>query len=164
MRWKVKNRAYNFQIYLLLLLLLLLLLPLLLLHLLLLLLLLLLYIIENVSNSSSFFFIFEVSLNEYGESHSYNLKEDGSDIPVTNENRDQFVKLYIDWVLNSAIYERFRAFYLGFHTVMASNALIVSVGCNYCDYDVAYALLVRCMMHIDCRFVDSIRYVASLNI
>ena len=39
--------------------------------------------------------------------------------------RDEFVKLYLDWLLNANINERFRAFYLGFHSVCASNALIM---------------------------------------
>lgn len=57
---------------------------------------------------------------------TYNLKENGEHIPVTNDNREEYVRLYLDWVLNTAIYAQFRAFYLGFHSVTASNALIVS--------------------------------------
>ena len=34
--------------------------------------------------------------------------------------------LYVDWMLNKSIYSQFKAFYHGFHTVCASNALIVS--------------------------------------
>ena len=30
-----------------------------------------------------------------------------------------------EWILNTTINERFRAFYLGFHSVCASNALIM---------------------------------------
>lgn len=65
-------------------------------------------------------------MEEYSGSHTFNLKENGETIPVSNENREEFVRLYLDWILNTAIYEQFRAFYLGFHTVTASNALIVS--------------------------------------
>lgn len=54
------------------------------------------------------------------------LKPEGDTIPVSNSNRDEYVNLYLDWVLNTAIYDQFRAFYLGFHSVCASNALIVS--------------------------------------
>ncbi|RXG71677.1 putative E3 ubiquitin-protein ligase HECTD2, partial [Armadillidium vulgare] len=68
---------------------------------------------------------FQVSMEEYSGSHTFNLKENGETIPVSNENRDEFVRLYLDWILNTAIYEQFRAFYLGFHTVTASNALIM---------------------------------------
>lgn len=52
--------------------------------------------------------------------------ENAHRIPVTNANRNEFVRLYLDWILNKGIYEKFRAFYLGFHSVCASNALIVS--------------------------------------
>jgi len=65
-------------------------------------------------------------LQEYERIMTYNLKEDGEHILVSNTNRDEYVRLYLDWVLNTAIYAQFRAFYLGFHSVTASNALIVS--------------------------------------
>ncbi|XP_054263843.1 probable E3 ubiquitin-protein ligase HECTD2 isoform X2 [Macrosteles quadrilineatus] len=68
---------------------------------------------------------FQVSLEEYGEVKTFMLKPDGDDISVTNENREEYVALYLDWVLNTAIYDQFRAFYLGFHSVCASNALIM---------------------------------------
>ncbi|CAG0888791.1 unnamed protein product [Darwinula stevensoni] len=68
---------------------------------------------------------FQVSVEEFGKVKTYNLKESGDQLPVTNENREEFVKLYLDFVLNSGIYEQFRAFYLGFHSVCASNALIM---------------------------------------
>ncbi|XP_076066070.1 putative E3 ubiquitin-protein ligase HECTD2 [Oratosquilla oratoria] len=68
---------------------------------------------------------FQVSLEEFGQPRTFNLRENGANLPVTNENREDFVNLYLDWILNTAIYEQFRAFYLGFHTVCASNALIM---------------------------------------
>ncbi|XP_024215638.1 probable E3 ubiquitin-protein ligase HECTD2 isoform X1 [Halyomorpha halys] len=68
---------------------------------------------------------FQVSLEEYGEMKTFMLKPSGEHVPVTNDNRHEYVSLYLDWVLNTAIYEQFRAFYLGFHSVCASNALIM---------------------------------------
>ena len=64
-------------------------------------------------------------MEEFGGEKTYNLVENGSNVAVTNQNRDEFVKRYVDFILNTAIYEQFRAFYLGFHSVCASNALIV---------------------------------------
>lgn len=55
------------------------------------------------------------------------LVENAPKVPVTNANRNEFVRLYLDWILNKGIYEKFRAFYLGFHSVCASNALIVII-------------------------------------
>ncbi|CAG2066369.1 unnamed protein product, partial [Timema podura] len=68
---------------------------------------------------------FQVSLEEYGQVKTYKLREEGENVPVTNESREEYVDLYLDWILNAAIYEQFRAFYLGFHSVCASNALIM---------------------------------------
>ena len=39
----------------------------------------------------------------------------------------EYVDLYVDYILNKSIYRQFAAFYHGFHSVCASNALIVSV-------------------------------------
>ena len=78
--------------------------------------------------------ILQVSLEEYGDVKTYKLKENGENIPVTNENRKEYVELYLDWILNAAIYDQFRAFYLGFHSVCASNALIVSMQSNLFTY------------------------------
>ena len=68
---------------------------------------------------------FEVSIEEYGRVTTKELVPNGSELPVNQANRKEFVKLYLEWLLNSSIDERFRAFYLGFHSVCASNALIM---------------------------------------
>ncbi|KAK7583894.1 hypothetical protein V9T40_004857 [Parthenolecanium corni] len=71
---------------------------------------------------------FQISLEEFGEMKTFELKPNGAEIPVTNENRTEYVSAYLDWILNTAIYEQFKAFYLGFHSVCASNALIMLRG------------------------------------
>ncbi|OQR77391.1 putative E3 ubiquitin-protein ligase HECTD2-like [Tropilaelaps mercedesae] len=68
---------------------------------------------------------FEASVDEFGEVKTHILKEGGEQIAVTNENRQEYVDLYVDLILNEAINQPFRAFYLGFHSVCASNALIM---------------------------------------
>ncbi|XP_022250227.1 probable E3 ubiquitin-protein ligase HECTD2 isoform X2 [Limulus polyphemus] len=68
---------------------------------------------------------FQVSVAEFGDVKTHVLKPDGENIPVTNENREEYVQLYKDLILNKAIYKPFKAFYLGFHSVCASNALIM---------------------------------------
>ena len=37
----------------------------------------------------------------------------------------EYVQLYINYLLNESIYHQFAAFYHGFHSVCASNALIM---------------------------------------
>nr|XP_022337082.1 probable E3 ubiquitin-protein ligase HECTD2 [Crassostrea virginica] len=68
---------------------------------------------------------FQVSVTEFGVMKTVDLKPNGSNIPVTNENRKEYVTLYVDWILNKSIYHQFQAFYHGFHSVCASNALIM---------------------------------------
>ena len=58
--------------------------------------------------------------------HTVELKPNGSQIELTNENRNEYVELYVDFLLNRSVYRQFRSFYLGFHSVCASNAIIVS--------------------------------------
>lgn len=86
------------------------------------------YIIEVYK---TLYYPIQISLEEFGEIKTFDLKPNGGDIPVTSENRTEYVHAYLNWVLNTAIYEQFKAFYLGFHSVCASNALIVSIESKY---------------------------------
>ncbi|KAI6647271.1 Ubiquitin-protein ligase E3A-like [Oopsacas minuta] len=59
----------------------------------------------------------------FGDSIEHNLKEDGDNIPVTKDNRKEYVDMYTDWLLNSSIELQFAAFKQGFDIVMKSNYL-----------------------------------------
>ncbi|KAG1926675.1 ubiquitin-protein ligase E3A [Pimephales promelas] len=72
-----------------------------------------------------FYTTFQVFQEELGVVKSYNLKPGGDKIPVTNLNRKEYIQLYIDFLLNKSIYRQFAAFYHGFHSVCASNALML---------------------------------------
>ncbi|XP_056325528.1 probable E3 ubiquitin-protein ligase HECTD2 isoform X2 [Danio aesculapii] len=72
-----------------------------------------------------FYTTFQVFQEELGVVKAYNLKPGGDKIPVTNLNRKEYVQLYIDFLLNKSIYRQFAAFYNGFHSVCASNALML---------------------------------------
>nr|XP_030720300.2 probable E3 ubiquitin-protein ligase HECTD2 [Globicephala melas] len=72
-----------------------------------------------------FYSIFQVFQEEFRIIKSYNLKPGGDKIPVTNQNRKEYVQLYIDFLLNKSIYKQFPAFYYGFHSVCASNFLML---------------------------------------
>ena len=45
------------------------------------------------------------------------LIEGGKDILVTNDNRDEFVELYVDNILNKSVEKQFEAFKKGFYQV-----------------------------------------------
>lgn len=66
---------------------------------------------------------FVVSYSEFDSIKIVELKENGSNIDLTNDNRKEFVQLYIDFLLNKSIFEQFKAFYIGFHSVCATNAI-----------------------------------------
>lgn len=50
----------------------------------------------------------------FGASVEVPLKEGGENIIVNNENRGEYVQLYIDWYLNQSIKDKFRSFKKGF--------------------------------------------------
>ncbi|KAG1677786.1 putative E3 ubiquitin-protein ligase HECTD2 [Nymphon striatum] len=69
---------------------------------------------------------FEAAVEEFGMTKSHLLIPNGDKIPVTNASRQDYVSAYVNYFLNEGIKEKFKAFYLGFHSVCASNALIVT--------------------------------------
>jgi len=60
----------------------------------------------------------------YGEQSTHDLKPSGNDIPVTKENRQEFVKLYADYLLNRSVEQQFHAFRRGFCMVCTSESLL----------------------------------------
>ncbi|XP_028651296.1 probable E3 ubiquitin-protein ligase HECTD2 [Erpetoichthys calabaricus] len=72
-----------------------------------------------------FYSTFQVYQEELGVIKSYNLKAGGDRIPVTNQNRKEYVQLYVDFLLNKSVYKQFAAFYYGFHSVCSSDALML---------------------------------------
>lgn len=68
---------------------------------------------------------FMISFTEYGHVNNRYLKPDGDKIAVTKDNREEYVNLYINYLMNKGIYKQFYSFYHGFHSVCASNALLL---------------------------------------
>ncbi len=59
----------------------------------------------------------------FGSSVVVPLQENGENIPVTSENRGEFVEKYIDWYFNESIKDKFRSFKKGFSRCMAENSV-----------------------------------------
>uniref|UniRef100_A0A3Q3R1K6 Ubiquitin-protein ligase E3A n=1 Tax=Monopterus albus TaxID=43700 RepID=A0A3Q3R1K6_MONAL len=53
----------------------------------------------------------------------YDLKEEGEHIPVTKENRQEFVDLYTEYILNKSVETQFKAFKKGFLMVTNESPL-----------------------------------------
>eukprot|EP00842_Homolaphlyctis_polyrhiza_P004893 jgi/Hompol1/5404/HPOL_004390-RA len=70
-----------------------------------------------------FFRNFEISYEVYGQVKTYPLIAKGEDIPVTNENRAEYVRLYVEHYTDVSIRKQFKAFQRGFHKVVGGQAL-----------------------------------------
>jgi len=59
----------------------------------------------------------------FGETKTVELKKDGAKIPLTNENRKEYVDLYVAWELEISIAKQFKAFSTGFDSVTGGEGL-----------------------------------------
>jgi ubiquitin-protein ligase E3 A len=59
----------------------------------------------------------------FGSPQLHNLKEDGDQILVTNETKQEFVELYADFLLNKSVEKQFAAFRRGFQMVTNESPL-----------------------------------------
>jgi ubiquitin-protein ligase E3 A len=66
---------------------------------------------------------FQVMIDNFGHTTYVDLKEGGSDIPVTNENRQEYVDLYVSHYLSQSISKQFGYFSRGFQMVCDGPAL-----------------------------------------
>lgn len=66
---------------------------------------------------------FEISREAFGETRTVPLKPGGDTIYVTQENKKEFVDLYVDYVLNKSVENQFMGFNHGFHRVCGGRVL-----------------------------------------
>mmetsp|Transcript_22215 Transcript_22215/g.33139 ORF Transcript_22215/g.33139 Transcript_22215/m.33139 type:complete len:286 (+) Transcript_22215:103-960(+) len=66
---------------------------------------------------------FEVMWMEMGNQRKLELKPGGADIPVTSDNREEYVMLYVRWLLVESVRAQYDAFERGFMRVMDSSSL-----------------------------------------
>jgi len=66
---------------------------------------------------------FTISESQFGEVVSTPLKKGGEEIDVTNENKAEYVQLYVNYVLNSSCKTHFDAFKEGFLKVVNKQVL-----------------------------------------
>lgn len=60
---------------------------------------------------------FEVEVENFGELHAIELKENGKNIFINQSNKNEYVDLYLDWKFNKSIENFFNALYKGFYRV-----------------------------------------------
>lgn len=66
---------------------------------------------------------FDVNWVDLGEVKRKELKPNGSNIAVTSENKEEFVMLYVKWLLVESIYPQYESFEAGFMRVMENSTL-----------------------------------------
>lgn len=64
---------------------------------------------------------FSVELERYGEKTTVELKENGANIPVTQENKQEYVKLYIEWLFEKSVATQFKYFKNGFYKLYSGE-------------------------------------------
>ncbi|XP_049820942.1 probable E3 ubiquitin-protein ligase HERC4 isoform X2 [Aethina tumida] len=66
---------------------------------------------------------FDITRDVWGEIQVTELKENGSNIPVTAENKQEYVQLYVDYIFNQSVKEQYKAFHNGFMKVCGGRVL-----------------------------------------
>ncbi|XP_042872289.1 E3 ubiquitin-protein ligase Nedd-4-like isoform X2 [Penaeus japonicus] len=61
---------------------------------------------------------FSVDEESFGRTSSHNLKENGGEIPVTNENKHEYIELVIKWRFVQRVHDQMEAFREGFSDVV----------------------------------------------
>ncbi|CAD7081216.1 unnamed protein product [Hermetia illucens] len=79
---------------------------------------------EDADMEDVFMQTFKISYTDvFGNTLDHELKPNGGDIFVTQDNKHEFVELYTDFLLNSSIEKQFRAFRKGFQMVTDESPL-----------------------------------------
>lgn len=66
----------------------------------------------------------QVTWDDLGMERSHDLLEGGADIPVTADNKDEYVELYAKFLLSDAVSRQFDRFKQGFLRVMSGASSI----------------------------------------
>ncbi|KAI8508362.1 hypothetical protein Bbelb_134610 [Branchiostoma belcheri] len=68
-------------------------------------------------------YTFQVSYESFGHLKTVDLIENGSEMPVNNKNRGEFVRRYVNFLLVDSVERQFEAFSRGFHMVCGGRVL-----------------------------------------
>ncbi|KAI0235945.1 E3 ubiquitin-protein ligase pub1 [Massospora cicadina] len=68
---------------------------------------------------------FSVEEDRFGEKVQIDLTANGRDIPVTNQNKREYVELVTQWKIHNRIRDQFAAFFEGFHQLIPEDLIVV---------------------------------------
>lgn len=83
--------------------------------------------ILNTDKAEEMGLTFSTSYDNFGYEQAVEFVECGQTVAVTDENKQEFVRLYVDWFLNTSIESQFRPFYKGFYKVMSVESIKVDL-------------------------------------
>ncbi|CAF1526298.1 unnamed protein product [Adineta ricciae] len=79
---------------------------------------------ENTTVEEAFGLTYQIGITDaMGSRVTFDLKENGDSISVTNTNREEFVRLYTDLILNKSVEKQFHPFFHGFLLVTHDSSL-----------------------------------------
>lgn len=62
--------------------------------------------------------------DDFGGTRSYDLKEGGENIPVTAENKEEYIELYAKFMLVDSVSQQFECFKQGFIRIMGNTSSV----------------------------------------
>ncbi|KIX94406.1 E3 ubiquitin-protein ligase RSP5 [Fonsecaea multimorphosa CBS 102226] len=68
---------------------------------------------------------FSIEDEQFGETKTIDLKPGGRDLPVTNENKREYVELLTEWKIQKRVEEQFNAFITGFNELIPADLVNV---------------------------------------
>jgi len=68
---------------------------------------------------------FSVELDEFGAKRIIDLIPDGRNIPVTNQNKQEYVRLMVDHKLLSSVDDQIKHFLIGFHDIVQADLISI---------------------------------------
>lgn len=71
---------------------------------------------------------FQISYSCWDSPHFHNLIPNGDQVTVTNQNKIQFVELYLEWYLITSIEKQYRPFAIGFFKVLQGSLIYLFEG------------------------------------
>ncbi|KAF9925187.1 putative E3 ubiquitin-protein ligase HTD2 [Linnemannia zychae] len=66
---------------------------------------------------------FQIEYESFGQTFQHDLVPDGANIPLTNSNRNEFIREYLKFYFTTSIAKQFNAFSEGFHLVTLGSAI-----------------------------------------
>ena len=66
---------------------------------------------------------FSTSYDNFGFEQIVEFVPGGEAVPVTNQNKQEFVEKYIEWYLTTSIKDQFKPFYRGFYKAVSDDSI-----------------------------------------